>query len=360
VNLCTIALSAVFTALLFLQTISAQDLEVRRGAVKRGVDEENCLMCHKYKKMGLYTKEGERSFFVSERMYAHSVHSKVPCRGCHTDIDQIPHKPVRAPVDCATPCHMKEPFSNKEFSHADIKKSVMASIHGPKENEPPEKSKHKPDCKYCHLNPLYNYEEDYQTSLSLKRCRSCHEATGVQRAFEHMLYRMSKRESRDSREIVALCSSCHADDSLMKVFDRTNAAAKGYREYFHGKAVMRGWGQPANCVDCHTSHDVYSRDDARSTVFKANLVRTCGTNPSCHPKANDNFVRAAVHVAMEAEKNRLLIWVGRGFTILTVGTMSFLILHVLLDLSRHIRNRFVGRTRRRTIRIQRSSPDGSE
>ncbi len=353
-NLERIAVPAMVGALLFSCLIFFTDARAdeTRGVVKRGVDEENCLMCHKYKKMGLYTTEGERSFFVSERMYAQSVHARVPCRGCHTDIDQIPHKSAVKPVDCATPCHMKEPFSNREFSHADIKKSLMASIHGPKENESPDKTKHKPDCKYCHLNPIYHYEDDYQTNLSLKRCRSCHEAKGVERAFEHMSYRMTKRESRDSREIVALCSSCHADHSLMKVFQKTDAAAKGYQKYYHGKAVMRGWKEPANCVDCHTSHAIYPKTDTRSTVCRTNLTQTCGANPSCHPNANQNFVQAAVHVAMEAEKNKVLIWVNRGFRVLTVGTMSFLILHVLLDLTRFLLTRLGERRARRRFSIQ--------
>jgi hypothetical protein len=320
---------------------------LKRGAVKRGVDEENCLMCHKYTKMGLYTKEGgERSFHVSEKIYAHSVHGLVPCRGCHTDIDQIPHRPDTKPVDCAVSCHMKEPFSNKDFSHEEIRKSLVMSIHGPKENESPEKAKHKPDCKYCHLNPLYHYDEDYNTTMSLKRCRSCHEPKGVERAFEHMLYRVKKRVSRSSKEIVYLCSSCHADEGLMKVFEHTDAPARGYKEYFHGKAVMRGSGDPANCVDCHSAHAVYPKDDSRSTVNQANLMGTCAENPACHPRANANFVKAAVHVTLEEEKNPVLIWVNRGFTVLTVGTMSFLILHVLLDAMRQILDWFTRRRRK--------------
>ncbi len=314
---------------------------VKRGAVMRGVDEENCLMCHKYKKMGLFTKDGlERSFYVSENIYAHSVHAKVPCRSCHTDILQIPHRPDHKPVDCAVSCHMKEPFSNREFSHADIKESLMQSTHGPKENEPPEKLKHKPDCKYCHLNPLYNYDVDYNTTASLKRCRSCHEPKGVERAFEHMMYRVKRRESRSSEELVDLCSSCHGDQGLMQVFDQTDAPARGYKEYFHGKAVMRGWGEPANCVDCHSAHAVYPKEHEKSTVNKTNLVQTCGENPSCHPEANQNFAQAAVHVALEAEENAVLVYVAKGFTLLTVSTMVFLILHVFLDLLRQLLNKF--------------------
>ncbi|MEW6440522.1 MAG: hypothetical protein AB1640_06240 [bacterium] len=329
----------------------------RAGAVSRGVDEENCLMCHKYPKMGAYTLERGRTYYVGEKSYAQSVHAKVPCRGCHTDIDQIPHRKDHRNVDCATACHMKDPFSNREFSHAPIRDTLMASIHAAKENEPPEKTRHKPDCKYCHLNPLIQYERDYETQSSLKRCRDCHEARGVEKAFDHVLYRMGRRTSRDSTEIVDLCSSCHADHSLMKVFDKSDAPAKGYKEYFHGKAVMRGWGKPANCADCHTAHAVYQKDDPRSTVFLERRLATCGANPSCHPSANANFVQAAVHVAIEEEENRALIWVNRGFRLLTVGTMSFLILHVALDLNRHFLNRLGALRGRRRRRVR---PAGAE
>lgn len=332
---------------------------VKRGAVKRGVDEENCLMCHKYKKMGLYTKEGgERNFYVSETIFAHSVHAKVSCRGCHVDIAQIPHKPDHKPVDCAVSCHMKEPFSNKEFSHSNIKDSFQASTHSPKKDEPPEKSKHKPDCKYCHLNPLYYYDEDYNTTVSLKRCIDCHEPKGVERAFEHMLYRLKKRTSRSSMEVVALCSSCHADHTLMKVFDETAAPARGYMEYYHGKAVMRGWGDPANCVDCHSAHSVYPKDDHRSMVHQSNLLKTCGENPSCHPNANPNFIQAAVHVTLDEEENKVLVAVAMGFTILTVSVMSFLVLHILLDLLRHLLNRFGKHRKPEKELLVRRSTDG--
>jgi hypothetical protein len=324
-----------------------------RGAVKRGVDEENCLMCHKYPKMGLYTKEGRKIYYVGEDIYAHSVHSKVACRGCHADILQIPHRPDHKRVDCAMSCHIKDPFSNKEFSHARIKESLEKSLHGPKEDDTPEKRKHRPDCKYCHLNPLYHYEEDYETNMSLKRCRGCHAPKGVERAFEHMLYRMGRRTSRDPREIVDLCSSCHADNDLMKVFERTDAAAEGYKDYFHGKAVLRGWGKPANCVDCHSAHEVYKHHDPRSTVHKDNLLRTCSENPSCHPKANPNFVQAAVHVAMDSEENWILVWVNRGFVLLTMGTMSFLFLHIGMDLGRNIINNLRARRARRRERLRR-------
>jgi len=334
------------SAILLCGVFCGEAWAVERGTASRGVDEENCLVCHRHKKMGLYTKEGVRIFYVSEKTYAHSVHGKVPCRGCHTDILQIPHRPEHKPVDCAVSCHTKDPFSNREFSHEAIRERLNASIHGPKENEPPDKQKLKPDCKYCHLNPLYRYERDYSTSMSLKRCRDCHEPKGVERAFEHMLYRLTRRTSQDSPEIVELCSSCHADKSTMKVFGRTVAAAEGYKEYFHGKAVMRGWGQPANCVDCHTAHSPFPHDDKRSTVYMANRIKTCGENPSCHPNANENFVRAAVHVTLEEEKDKLLIWVNWGFMILTVSTMSFLILHVFLDLTRRILNRYGNRQRR--------------
>jgi len=331
----------------------------KRGAVKRGVDEENCLKCHKYPKMGLYTQEGRRVYYVGEDVYAHSVHAKVPCRGCHTDIIQIPHRPDHKRVDCATACHVKDPFSNREFSHARIQESLAKSIHGPKQDEPPEKKKHKPDCKYCHLNPLYQYGEDYETRASLKRCRDCHAPEGVERAFEHMLYRMEKRTSRDSGEVVELCSSCHADDSLMKVFEKTSAPAEGYRDYFHGKAVLRGWGKPANCVDCHTAHDMYPKDDPRSTVNKSQLLRTCSENPACHPKANRNFVQAAVHVKLSSEQNKVLVWVNRGFAFLTVGTMSFLILHVFLDFSRRVLDAIGMRRGRKKKRRNGAVEDGS-
>jgi hypothetical protein len=49
-------------------------------------DDEACLMCHKYPRMGRMTQEGVfRSYHVTPKLFAKTVHRNVPCRDCHAD-----------------------------------------------------------------------------------------------------------------------------------------------------------------------------------------------------------------------------------------------------------------------------------
>lgn len=63
------------------------------------------------------------------------------------------------------------------------------------------------------------------------------------------------------------CSTCHA------------GAAREYLTSVHGKALVSGMGDVANCADCHGSHDILAKNDPNSQVFPFNLPQTCG---KCH------------------------------------------------------------------------------
>ena len=58
-------------------------------------DDEACLMCHKYPMLGRVTDDGAlRSYSVVPDLFSKTVHRNVPCRDCHVEIDQLPHKPA--------------------------------------------------------------------------------------------------------------------------------------------------------------------------------------------------------------------------------------------------------------------------
>ena len=64
------------------------------------------------------------------------------------------------------------------------------------------------------------------------------------------------------------CATCHADEQA--AYDRS----------FHGKAVQRGNGKAATCVDCHGSpHELLPASDPKSRVHHTNIPATCG---ACH------------------------------------------------------------------------------
>ncbi|NOY68530.1 MAG: hypothetical protein GXP53_03430 [Deltaproteobacteria bacterium] len=302
-------------------------------------------MCHKYRYMGIIDEAGKRkNFNVNEHLFLNSIHGKVACRECHTYIKKFPHDPVKEKVNCANECHVKPPFAEKNFSHKKIVKIFDESIHGIKPDDSPEMKKAKPNCKYCHQNPLYQKVENTRVSFdkTLARCRNCHEEKGVEQAYKHITHRLRHKTTRSSREIVALCSkNCHGDESLMKklgVSEEAQEAVETYKESIHGKATTLGSEQSADCISCHASsliHDIYKKDNPKASVFKDNRLETCKV---CHANRNKHFIKIAVHPSIKSTKNPFLFFAEIGLRILLYGVVSGLLGLLFLEIFRRKRD----------------------
>lgn len=276
-------------------------------------DKENCLMCHKYPSMARVGEDGlVKNYHVNEHLFLNSLHGNVECRGCHTYIKKFPHDPVTEDVNCANECHIKPPFAEKNFSHRKIIDVFNTSAHAIKEGDTPLMMQSKPDCKYCHLNPLYKTVEESRISYekTLDRCLNCHQRKGVTEAYMHMTHRLRHKTSRSSKEIVALCAeNCHGDPQLMAqlgVSELGLEVVETYRESIHGKMTTLGSEKSANCISCHASsliHDIYAEDNSKSTINEMNLLTTC---KDCHSKINKHFVKIAVHPSIKEPENPIL------------------------------------------------------
>ena len=92
------------------------------------LDDENCSMCHKYPGLSRVNDEGYlRLFYINSHKFAQSLHTKVKCTGCHTDIKKIPHDDAKK-VDCSTECHIEHPETGEKFSHRNISKILNLSL----------------------------------------------------------------------------------------------------------------------------------------------------------------------------------------------------------------------------------------
>ena len=281
------------TLLLIIGTLFIQCLPAKAA------DKENCLMCHKYRFLGRIDDNGVRhNYNVDPMMFDHSVHRSVACSHCHTYITKIPHDASTQKVNCGVKCHIIPPFTKEYFSHDKIINIFKSSVHGKRDTEKLKKAQ--PDCKFCHLNPLFtrvpgsiiNYD------VTLKRCFNCHVESGVIQAYKHITHRLRRKTSRSPQEIVALCSKCHADKALMKSLnapEKVIDAVDTYNRSIHGKLVMLGSQRAADCISCHASnalHDIYLPDNIKSTINKNNILKTCG---QCHKRTNKWFIKVAVH-----------------------------------------------------------------
>lgn len=278
----------------------------------QAADNENCLMCHKYPSMARIGEDGlVKNYYVNEHIFLNSLHGTVGCRECHTYIKRFPHDPVTEKVNCANECHIKAPFSENNFSHQKIIDIFNSSAHSIKPDNSSLLKQSQPDCKYCHLNPLYKRVDEKTISYgkTLDRCLNCHQRKGVTEAYRHIMHRLRHKTSRSSEEIVALCSGCHGNVLLMKKLGLTGTALDAvatYKESIHGKMTTLGSQKAANCISCHSSsliHDIYRPDDPKSTINEKNLESTC---KNCHKKINKYFVRIAVHPSLEDPQNPIL------------------------------------------------------
>jgi hypothetical protein len=101
--------------------------------------------------------------------------------------------------------------------------------------------------------------------------------------------------------MVELCTSCHEDEEKMA---RNNLKpVSTFRDTFHWQSIKYGDPNAPNCITCHApvgyfSHEIMPKRDARSAIYKDNLVRTCSNQGGvqlCHPDASSSFAQGTVH-----------------------------------------------------------------
>ena len=267
-------------------------------------DEENCLICHRYPTLGRYDESGnKRVYYINDQLFAGSVHGKLRCKSCHLDLDRIPHEDVKR-VDCSTQCHVKDPSTNREFSHKRMVDDYQNSVHGAIDDSHfPED---RPTCTYCHGNRLYNPYAGFWgksaelSNETLARCQGCHTdkqwATDI---YAHFTHRMRRR--RGQNEIIQLCTSCHEDGR--KMARHGLEAISTFKDTFHWALVKYDVHNAPDCLTCHvpvgyTTHEIQPRTDPVSPLHKDNRIMTCsnqGGIQDCHPGATARFAEGRVH-----------------------------------------------------------------
>ncbi len=326
--------------------------------------EGNCTMCHKYPGLGRIESRGtddtnkiKRVFYINSRLYEKTYHGAIRCNSCHTGVTKIPHNGIKK-VDCATDCHIIDPSSNKPFSHKKIVDDFKVSVHGNKGSSTPYKED-LPVCKDCHSNKAYHeeYEKKVEAMTFLKVCEECHKSGKFTRRFyEHITYRTTKR--RTSKEVVRLCSTCHADKELMDKHKLD--VVIGFSNTFHAKALSYGNTKVPNCLNCHapyqlgfSPHRISSRKNIDSPTNPEHKLKTCSQS-GCHINAKKDFASGGyVHPSPEKIKtskvmnvledsnestdqtrfqNRVIGWIQMFYKILITLVIGGLAFHRLLDI----------------------------
>ncbi len=165
----------------------------------------DCMRCH----------TPNRIPTIDPAVLAHSVHAKLGCVECHSDINAVPHPQQMQAVDCGG-CHRRVVHDIRVGAHAPAQAGEKSQV---------------PACTTCH---------------------GTHD--------------VAKTDSAAFRDVIAQrCATCHQE------------RYKGYMDRFHGQAAALGMIAAPRCSDCHNPHRPLPPSDPQSRVAPANLVATCGT-----------------------------------------------------------------------------------
>jgi cytochrome b subunit of formate dehydrogenase len=215
--------------------------------------DQACLDCHGEVSLFEDMTEPQR-YVVDRQIFRNSVHGSFNCSDCHQDlagVDDFPHEPELAPVDCGT-------------CHGDVQDIYVESLHG----------------------------------LALDRgnaraptCWSCHGA--------HDILPSDDARSRAYRpNIPNMCASCHGTAGLLtETLVRLPEVASFYAQSVHGQAAQRGIADAAVCTDCHGVHELKGPADPSSPINVQNVSQTCG---QCHQTAQSQYDRSIHGRALKA------------------------------------------------------------
>jgi len=149
----------------------------------------------------------------------------------------------------------------------------------------------KDSCVECHAGlegdltaPTQAFTSDVHQHRGF-RCVDCHGGdASVDDPDDSMSPRRGFLGKIRRTDVPKLCARCHSDAGLIHKFrpqQRVDQFAQ-YQTSVHGKRLVAGDAAAANCVDCHSVHDIREVKDSRSPVHPLRLPETCAR---CHADA---------------------------------------------------------------------------
>ena len=328
---------------------------------------ESCGQCHEVaRKQFLASAHGQA--------LARSAADAPVCLSCHRKPITNRNAPAMATVElklaqaelCES-CHVtKASVARQTLRGTHFVSSFDQSVHGVALHEGKAGAANCVDCHGAHemnraIVPGAKINKQNQPST----CAKCHEKIAVEFASSVHAIALKKgnldapvctdchgeheiRAHTDSASPVfarnvaqQVCASCHDSLRLTQKYGLSTNSFQTFADSYHGLAARGGSVVVVNCASCHSVHAIKSHLDPTSTVYKANLVQTCG---QCHPGANTRFTVGSVHVSPDdsnsKDKNgavlRIIADIYVWLIVLVVGGMS---LHNLLDLFKKFRRK---------------------
>lgn len=281
------------------------------------------------------------------------------CLTCHGGPHQMlvstdPKSPVNhtnIPKTCAT-CHAQKMVMERSGNSAQPFFSYQESVHG---RAVAAGSQRAAVCTDCHgVHEILTAKDPNSSIFKFnvpKTCATCHSA--VQEQFAQSIHGQaiargnwqapvctdchgihsikSHIDPKSSVSAVNLarvtCARCHEGVRLSQELGIAGSRASTYLQSYHGLASELGSHVVANCASCHGVHNILPSSDPRSTINKANLVKTCG---QCHPGVGEKFIVGKVHVdaPLSADVGSVAVrWIRKFYLSMIAMVIGGMLLH---------------------------------
>lgn len=261
--------------LVFGPAVSAEDLLEKSERINK-----SCLRCHAAKGLNADFDGVQKDLHVDPEAYKKSMHGTMPCIYCHTNIKDYPH------------------------TDALKGKALVVQVNS--------------ECRRCHKDvaPLYNKSIHGEINKEGRQNAYCSDCHGI-----HNIYKKEVAGAAINHNTVPkTCGKCHKE------------LLKEYETDFHAKSVLLGGKEAASCVSCHGSHTILGPKEEASSVSPENTPKTCG---NCHLFPLENFAKGKMHYAIKPTGDGAVsFWTLIFFTWLTIGTITFVLVLILIELRR--------------------------
>jgi len=325
---------------------------------------EMCLGCHGLEGFAPPPTPGVAQFpMVLKDRFLGSVHGKLQCVDCHTNVTKIPHDKVTVQVSCVS-CHQSTLEDAQDNNKPDLAAKLtgvmnmvdryMKSIHA--QPSKVDQSRTNATCYNCHdahyvyppNTPNYNW---WRLNLPYA-CGACH--TSELAEYKTSVHGVEVLQGGNPK--AAICSDCHTTHDIQDPFlDKTQLLITkncgschkeqlaSYQGTYHGQVNTLGFAYTAKCFDCHGYHTIQRVSDPRSTVYPANRLQTC---QKCHLNATAGFLRFEPHATTHNFREYPQTWIASKFMLLLLGgTFSFFWAHSALWFFREWRDHQQGKNR---------------
>ena len=338
------------------------------------LDNATCLTCHdgKHGKLEVPGAEGKKQelLAISPDKFGKSVHAKLDCVSCHTDIvdSKAEHQKAAGvkPPDCVQ-CHealwetaKKENKTTEKPRLGVVVENIAAynkSFHARANKE--DKAHVNATCNDCHDTHSFNVpprgtaeRKEWHMTVPQVCGAKCH--SDELDEYSESIHGRQVLEKHNLKS--AVCSDCHtthdigntsADPTKLTITAQCGSCHeenyKTYKSTYHGQINTLGYAYTAKCFDCHGSHGILEVNNPASKVYPDNRMKTCR---QCHngkkdlPDAPPGFSSFQPHGHAGDFKRYPQIWITNQIMIqLLVGTFAFFWLHTLLWFYREYKER---------------------